>query len=48
MNGHASHGADSSYVLDIPVRDKKGAAKRVFQEDLALYLVGTTVNEYTG
>ncbi|KAJ4357683.1 uncharacterized protein N0V89_002259 [Didymosphaeria variabile] len=39
-NGHASHGSvESSLVLlDMPVREKKGAVKRVFKEDIALYL----------
>lgn len=40
-NGHARHtGANSSLkLLDMPVRDKKSTAKRMFQEDIALYLV---------
>lgn len=37
VNGHA----DSNSTIDIPVREKKGTAKRVFQEELALYLVST-------
>lgn len=42
LNGHAGYGsADSSLVLlDMPVREKKGAVKRMFKEDIALYLVG--------
>ncbi|KAJ4294443.1 hypothetical protein N0V90_008133 [Kalmusia sp. IMI 367209] len=40
MNGHVGHGSvDSSLVLvDMPVREKKGATKRVFKENIALYL----------
>ena len=38
INGHAD---STSMTVDIPVRDKKGTAKRVFQEDLALYLVSS-------
>ncbi|KAF1975891.1 hypothetical protein BU23DRAFT_55465 [Bimuria novae-zelandiae CBS 107.79] len=40
MNGHAGNGsAEWSLVLvDMPVRDKKGPSKRVFHEDIALYL----------
>lgn len=45
LNGHAGHGSvESSLVLlDMPVREKKGAVKRVFKEDIALYLVGAVV-----
>jgi nuclear pore complex protein Nup133 len=46
LNGHAGYGSvESSLVLlDMPVRDKKGAVKRVFKEDIALYLVGAAAN----
>jgi nuclear pore complex protein Nup133 len=44
MNGHAGNGSvESSMVLvEMPVREKKGTAKRALKDDSALYLVGTS------
>lgn len=40
MNGHAVQSVENSVVLvDMPVREKKAAPKRVSKEDNALYLV---------
>lgn len=48
MNGHASHGeTDGSLVLvDMPVREKKPAAKRTTREDGAVLLVRGFIWDY--
>jgi nuclear pore complex protein Nup133 len=50
MNGHVGHGdADSSLVLvDMPVREKKGSAKRALKDDTTHYLVSSFRPKHIG